>query len=232
MKVLGLDTSTKICSLALIEDGDLLGEISLGGYNYASEKLVDLIGYLLNGLALKLDDIDLISVGVGPGSFTGIRIAVTVAKTLAQVKKIPIVATSSLKSLCFNSSFEGYICACVDARRQRVYRGIYKLKEKEITLVKDDELINISDLKDEILSLKEPCLLVSPDLCAIKDSLADLKSELVFAKFLNSKIRGSSIALAGFYNFNETGAQDLSEILPRYLNLSQAQREYLKKHGN
>lgn len=221
MLVLGLDTSTKFCTVGLCDDGDFLSEITVGGKNYSSEQMVGMISDILNRTGKSKKDIDLIAVGVGPGSFTGIRIAVTVAKTLAQVLNIPIVSVSSLQALTYRT-FDGVIIAVEDARRERVYRGIYKDKG----VVKEDKLVYTSDLIEEIKSIEDEILILAP-LNILKD-LDSVKDKFESASEFERKIIGSAVAALGFRKFKDKGADDLNDVLPNYLNMSQAEREFNK----
>lgn len=221
MLVLGLDTSTKFCTVGLSEDGDSLSEITVGGKNYSSEQMVDMISDILNRTGKSKKDIDLIAVGVGPGSFTGIRIAVTVAKTLAQVLNIPVVSVSSLRALTYRT-FDGVVIAVEDARRERVYRGIYK----DMAVVKEDKLVYTSDLIEEIKDIKDKILILAP-LNILKD-LDSVKDKFESASEFERKIRGSAVAALAFRKFKEKGADDLNDVLPNYLNMSQAEREFNK----
>lgn len=221
MLVLGLDTSTKFCTVGLSEDGDFLSEITVGGKNYSSEQIVGMISDILNRTGKSKKDIDLIAVGVGPGSFTGIRIAVTVAKTLAQVLNIPVVSVSSLKALTYRT-FDGVVIAVEDARRERVYRGIYK----NYTVVKEDKLVYTSDLIEEIKDIEDKILVLAP-LNILKD-LDAVKDKFESASEFERKVRGSAVAALGLRKFKERGADDLNSVLPNYLNMSQAEREFNK----
>lgn len=221
MLVLGLDTSTKFCTVGLSDDGDSLSEITVGGKNYSSEQIVDMISDILNRTGKSKKDIDLIAVGVGPGSFTGIRIAVTVAKTLAQVLKIPVVSVSSLRALTYRT-FDDVVIAVEDARRERVYRGIYK----DMEVVKEDKLVYTSDLIEEIKNIEDKILILAP-LNILKD-LDSVKDKFESASEFERKIRGSAVAALGFRKFKERGADDLNSVLPNYLNMSQAEREFNK----
>lgn len=221
MLVLGLDTSTKFCTVGLSDDGDSLSEITVGGKNYSSEQIVDMISDILNRTGKSKKDIDLIAVGVGPGSFTGIRIAVTVAKTLAQVLNIPVVSVSSLEALTYRT-FDGVVIAVEDARRERVYRGIYK----DMAVVKEDKLVYTSDLIEEIKNIEDKILILAP-LNIVKD-LDSVKDKFESASEFERKVRGSAVASLGFRKFKERGADDLNSVLPNYLNMSQAEREFNK----
>ena len=106
MKILALDSTAKVASVALCEDELLLGEVTLNNGNTHSETLLPMIESALKISGYKLSDIELFAASSGPGSFTGVRIGVTIAKTYAYLKKIDIISVSSLKTdATFNIDF-------------------------------------------------------------------------------------------------------------------------------
>lgn len=134
MKVLALDTSSIVASVAVMNDGILLGEYTLNHNKTHSQKLVPIIQQLLSDLELEPFDIDLFAVSKGPGSFTGLRIAITTAKAMAYALDKPIIGVPTLDILAHNISFcQHLICPIMDARNNRVYTALYKwiLTEQE-----------------------------------------------------------------------------------------------------
>lgn len=127
MNILVLDTSTWALAVAVSRQGTLAGEInSYISKNHAT-RLMPAIDYLLKSLDLAPSDLDLIAVGSGPGSYTGVRIGVTVAKTLAWTLKLPLLGLSSLQAIAQNQAqFDGLIVPLLDARRGQVYAGLYQ----------------------------------------------------------------------------------------------------------
>ena len=104
MIILGLDTSTRAASVALWSDGDLLGELVINDKRTHSQKLMPMLENLFQLANICIDDVDLLAVCIGPGSFTGIRIAMATVKALGHVRNLPIVGVNSLESLAYNLS--------------------------------------------------------------------------------------------------------------------------------
>ena len=136
MKNLAVDTSSKICAVAILEDNNKIDEISLDNGKTHSENLMPILKEVLERNKLKLSDFNLISVSVGPGSFTGIRIGIASIKPLAEVYNLPVASVTSLESLARNVEnveSDTAIISLIDARNNQVYAGIfdndYNLKE-------------------------------------------------------------------------------------------------------
>lgn len=127
MNILVLDTSTWALAVAVSCQGTLAGEINSYISKNHAVRLMPAIDYLLASIDLTPRDLDLIAVGSGPGSYTGVRIGVTVAKTLAWTLKLPLLGLSSLQAIAQNQAqFDGLIVPLCDARRGQVYAGVYR----------------------------------------------------------------------------------------------------------
>lgn len=126
MKVLAFDTSSQALSVAILEDEHLLAELTLTVKKNHSVSLMPSIDFLMQQVGLSPKDLDRIVVAQGPGSYTGLRVAVATAKTLAYSLKIDLVGVSSLKVLALSSHKEGLVIPLIDARRRHVYAGFYE----------------------------------------------------------------------------------------------------------
>ncbi len=129
MKTLAIDTSSKRCSVAILEDGNVLTNLYNDDEKTHSVKLMPMVDEAFANTELILDDIELLSCCIGPGSFTGVRIGIATVKAFADVKSIPVVGISSLESLAYNVkdkiSDNTLICSLIDAKNQNVYCGLY-----------------------------------------------------------------------------------------------------------
>ena len=125
MKILGIDTSTKIATIAVIDEEKVLGEYTLNQEMSHSENLIPMIKELLNNLDMKIENIDLYGVAIGPGSFTGLRIGVAAIKSLAHLFNKAIVGISTLEAMAYNLPHNKIVVPMLDARRDRVYTGVY-----------------------------------------------------------------------------------------------------------
>ena len=129
MLILGIDTSTKLCSVALYDtDKGVLGEINITVPKNHSNVILPMIDQLFSFTTKAIEEVEKIAVGIGPGSFTGIRVGMAIAKGLAIGKKIPILGISGLDALADSVQGEGRIFALLDARKERVYYRVFDSK--------------------------------------------------------------------------------------------------------
>lgn len=126
MKVLSLDTSSKALSIAILENQELLAEMTLNIKKNHSITLMSSIDFLMSSLDMAPQDLERIVVAQGPGSYTGLRVAVATAKTLAYSLQIDLVGISSLQALALAVDVEGMVVPVMDARRNNVYAGFYE----------------------------------------------------------------------------------------------------------
>lgn len=149
LKQLVIDTATDYIYLALLVDGIEKQSIYEKGINNHSVTIIPFLKEILDLENLKLPDIDEVIVGVGPGSYTGVRIGVTVAKMIGYLNSINLYKVSSL-ALMASVSDKPYVLALIDARRGNAFMGLFSNKEDKLTRVKDDTLENIDKYKEDI----------------------------------------------------------------------------------
>lgn len=148
MKVLGIDTSTPIGSVGLIEGNDFIAEHTLNITQAHSSRLMPAIDQVLKWGNLTVHDLDACAVGIGPGSFTGVRIGVGTAKSLCYALKKPIIGVSTLEAIAYNLRYaKGIICPILDARRDEVYGAVFHgglklVRKSEDLCVSVEELLN------------------------------------------------------------------------------------------
>ena len=220
MKVLGIDTSTRTTAIGLIEDDEVLAEYNLRGLVSHSESVTDMIEEILKKFEFSLDDIDLIAVGIGPGSFTGLRIGITIAKVLAFSLDKNLIGVSSL--VANGMSDYGKVAAIVDARRGNVYGTIID-NDKDPEILFEDSLLPFERFKEELDKYYEVTLV---GLDAEK-----FLEELPQAKLSKNKgMKGTNIARLGLIEYKKKGPVDVFGLVPNYLKLSQAEAQYEKNH--
>lgn len=147
MIILALDTSAAAASAAVIRDGYLTGEITIRNGKTHSQKVIPMIDRLLQMLDHKPEDLDLLAVAYGPGSFTGLRIGVVTVKAMAYALNIPVVEVSTLMALAYTvNETEGLVCPIMDARNRQVYTGIYKISNESVSVLKEDSGMAIDEL--------------------------------------------------------------------------------------
>lgn len=220
MKVLGIDTSTRTTAIGLIEDDEVLAEYNLRGRVSHSESVTDMIEEIFKKFEFSLDDIDLIAVGIGPGSFTGLRIGITIAKVLAFSLDKDLIGVSSL--VANGMSDYGKVAAIVDARRGNVYGSIID-NDKDPEVLFEDSLLPFERFKEELDKYDEVTLV---GLDAEK-----FLEELPQAKLSKNKgMKGTNIARLGLIEYKNKGPVDVFGLVPNYLKLSQAEAQYEKNH--
>lgn len=231
MKILSLDTSALVASVAITNDNTPLAQYTLNAKNTHSETLLPMVESALGALSLKASDIDLFALSAGPGSFTGVRIGTATLKGLAFASNKPCVEVSTLEALAQNLVFKsGLICPVMNARRSQVYTALFRSNGKELERIMPDSAISITEL-DEILSqYSEPISLVGDgyDICEQGFS----QTELLFvpeAMRLQSALSVAAIALKKYEN-GEVGTD--SSLSVNYLRPSQAERERAEREAN
>ena len=150
MKILALDTSSKTASAAAW-DGELRAEFTVQNGLTHSETILPMVQRVIETAGWKPADLTGIAVAVGPGSFTGVRIGVALAKSMAQALEIPVCPVNTLDMLAMNASAcDGRVCSVMDARRRQVYAGVYKTGNS-LERIKEPRAVALSDLVQELL---------------------------------------------------------------------------------
>jgi len=220
LKILSIDTSSNICSVAILEDTNIICELNIKDSKTHSENLMPLIDKLLSTSNLNLDDIECIVCDKGPGSFTGIRIGISTVKALAEVRQIPIVGVSSLDALSYQVfPSKGVICSILDARNDNVYCGIFSPNHELLHEYVADHINDVIPL----LQTYESITFVG-DACPIHEELLKekLSSTLYFPGIL--ELNASSLGICGYNHFKNGDIDNSDSILPLYLRKSQAER--------
>lgn len=226
MNILAIDASTDHGAVAVCQDQALLSAFASEGKQNHSETLLPLVQKALKESGLSIGQIDLFVCAVGPGSFTGVRMAVSLVKGLAFDSGKPCVGVSSLAALAYNlAGSKGIVCPVIDARRGNVYNALYR----EGVRLTEDRLIDLPSLEKELEQLKgqgkEDIFLVGDGYDLAKASWSLPTAETPAEKRL---LLGHSIALAGFALYEKEGrAETADQLRPEYLRPSQAERERL-----
>lgn len=229
MIVLALDTSTMISSCAVLDEEQVLGEYSLNQNEAHSENLVPMIKEVLENLDLKVEDIDLYGVAIGPGSFTGLRIGVATVKALAHVFDKPVVGVSTLEALAYNLPNHKIIVPMIDARRDRVYTGIYTWQDGRIKTIMEPTVLEIDKLLDILEGYDE--LIVNGNGSVIhKEKINDrLKGKVRFSTMGNNFCRAISVGELALIKYKGGYVDNFYSLVPEYLKESQAQADLKKK---
>ncbi len=221
MNILGIETTSKICSVAVLEDESLVGEYILNIKGKHSEKLFSGLNKILMDLKINIKDLNGVSVSTGPGSFTGIRVGISAVRALAQALEIPVVGVSSLDVLAFSTFPCNFIvCSVIDALRGEVYTALYRTSVEE--KIADYRLIKIEDLLrdlDEFSRLHQEKILFVGDGVPLHRKIIEtvLKERAVFASFRNLFPSASNVAWLGKGELQKGKGKKYSKILPLYI---------------
>ena len=232
MKVLAVDTSSKLCSVAILEDKNLIKKLELDNGLTHSETLMPLIQQLLNECSLSLNNIDLLVSDVGPGSFTGIRIGVSSCKAFSDSLNIPCVGISSLEVLAYNIQNDGIICSTIDCKNNNCYFALYELNSGNYNVLIEPCAKSVNDVLDLLNSqYYNKCIsfvgdgIPSEKLHSIYDNNADSEvTKNIISSYLNVENLGTA-GYKKFINNKKIG----EEILPLYLKKPQAQIQLEEK---
>ena len=219
MKILGIDTSSSSLSVAVMDDDLLKGEFTLNHKLTHSEQMMPLLDSLLSHLELKMSDIDLIGVSVGPGSFTGIRIGVAAANAMAMALDIPVVGISSLEAMAYTAGETTYtIVSTFDAQRDRFYFNAYRFENSELKALEAEDVLEKEDLIKKLESYDKVLLL--GDAVFINE---ELPLNVKKAKRAVRYVRASSVCELAHrdYLLGKTGF-----AVPVYLRKSQAEIQF------
>lgn len=230
MKVLAIDTSTMMASCALLDEENLLGEFSLNQNMSHSENLVPMVKTLLENLNLKVSDIDLYGVALGPGSFTGLRIGIATVKAFAHVYNKPIVGVSTLEGLAFNVRASGVIVPMIDARKNRVYTGIYKWEDGYLNNIEEPTVMEIDELLEHLKENYDNIIVNGNGIYIHREKIKDkLGDRVEFAPFIQNTCRAASIGELALLKREEGKLESYFSLVPEYIRQSQAQRDYNKE---
>jgi tRNA threonylcarbamoyladenosine biosynthesis protein TsaB len=227
MKIFALDSTATVASVALCEDGKLLGEYTLMGGNTHSETLLPMVESLLNIFSIDTGDIDLFAASAGPGSFTGVRIGAATVKGLAFGTDKPCLGVSTLEALAYNlNCINGLICPVMNARRKQVYTALFRCENGVITRLLPDSAIAITELDEQLSAYAEPVHLVGDGY--------DITAELLTHEIVETPERlrhqsAFSVAQVAWKLYLDGARTTDAEMAPTYLRPSQAERERLER---
>ena len=230
MKVLALDTSTMMATCAVLDENRVLGEYSLNQDMTHSEKLVPMIREVLYSLNLKVEDIDLYGAAIGPGSFTGLRIGIATIKGFAHLFEKPVVGVSTLEGLAYNLPCSEIVVPMIDARRDRVYTGIYSWEKKNIKTIMNPTVLDINELLNILDNSYEEIVVNGDGSLLHRDIINEtLKEKVIFSTIGQDICRAVSIGELAIKKYREGNIDNYYSLIPDYLRESQAQRELDEK---
>lgn len=230
-RILGVDSSSHVASVAVWENGLITGEYTINHPKTHSQKLMPMLEAMFKELDLKVSELDAIAITAGPGSFTGVRIGVSTVKALAQPHNTPIVGVSSLEAVAYGfAGYEGTICVMMDARKNEVYAGVYQWKEGTIVSVYEETALSPDELLEKLQNVSGKIMLAGDGLPKYGEMFREkLGERLQIAPASASRQRASLVIEAALNHLDEV--TDYSKVEIEYLRKSEAETTYEAKHG-
>ncbi|WP_106494756.1 tRNA (adenosine(37)-N6)-threonylcarbamoyltransferase complex dimerization subunit type 1 TsaB [Lentibacillus sp. Marseille-P4043] len=226
MNILAIDTSNQVLGVAILKDELIIGELVTNIKKNHSVRLMPAIDQLMKETNMTPDMLDKIVVAKGPGSFTGVRIGLATAKSLAWALDIPVVGISSLETLAYQGCFLNmFVCPFFDARRSNVYTGLYQWDEDKMTLVKNEQNISMTDWLEQLQMDGKKVLFLSPDIHLYEDVIMEYMGNLaVIPQGPYHLAKPSHLGLAGLTKQPD----NTHTLIPNYLRLAEAEAKWLK----
>ena len=230
MKILALETSAKSVSAAVVENGVPLA------YSYQhtglthSRTLMPLVDAMLKNAELKLEDMDLLAVSAGPGSFTGLRIGVSALKGLAWATDKPCCGVSTLEAMAQNvRHMDCDIICAMDPRRNQVYNAVFRAERGQLTRLTPDRAISLAELSEELKKGENNKIIVGDGakLCYTYLSGQNIACHMAPPQLVMQNAIG--VALCAGEMAERGHATTARDLVPVYLRLSQAERERLAR---
>ena len=225
MKVLGIDSSGLVASVAVVEDDILLAEYTVNYKKTHSQTLLPMLKEIGDMINLDLNSLDAIAIAAGPGSFTGLRIGSATAKGLGLALDKPIIPVPTVDGLAYDLwGTDKIVCPIMDARRNQVYTGIYEFCDGKLQILENQMAVSVTEIAEKLNALgREVIFLGVPVYRKTLAEVMKLPSSLAPAHM--NRQRASAVAVLGAQYYVQGRAESAMEHKPDYLRLSQAERE-------
>lgn len=240
MRILGLDSSGLVASVAVVEAG-ADEEVTVAEYtvNYKkthSQTLLPMLDEVAKMIELDLSAIDAIAVAGGPGSFTGLRIGSATAKGLGLALKKPLISIPTLEGLAYNMcGTDKIVSPIMDARRGQVYTGIYEFDGTDLVVLEDQMAVSIEELGEKLLAYDREIIFSGDGVAVFRNILSEwimAGKKISFAPAHMNRQRAASVAALGVRYYKEGRIEPASLHRPDYLRMSQAERERRERLGH
>lgn len=233
MRILALDSSGLVASVAVVEEEQTVAEYTVNYKKTHSQTLLPMLDEVVKMVELDMDTIDAIAVAGGPGSFTGLRIGSATAKGLGLALQKPLIHVPTLEGLAYNLyGTSDIICPIMDARRKQVYTGIYQFQAAEageecrLQIIEPQMAIAVTELIERLNALGRPVTFLGDGVLVYRQMLEEgLQVPYHFAPGHMNRQRGASVGMLGIQYYKEGKMESATAHQPDYLRVSQAERE-------
>ncbi len=232
MRILAFETSAKAASVAIMQDGTLLGETYQNTGLTHSQTLLTMAQHLMEHCGIEAKDVDAVAVAAGPGSFTGVRIGVAAAKGFAWGREIPCCGVSTLEAMaCALGVYSGYVLPVMDARRDQVYNAVFYARQGKLERITEDRAISLEELSREIKNYQDLIFLVGDGSILCYNTLLESVPNLVLPPEHRMHQRASGVATVAAKEIAAGKICDGATLTPNYLRPSQAERERAQREN-
>lgn len=234
MKLLALDSSGLVASVAIVTEDALLAEYTVNFKKTHSQTLLPMLDEIINMVELNLSEVDGIAVSAGPGSFTGLRIGSATAKGLGLVLNKPIIPVPTIDSMAYNLfGTDKLICPMMDARRNQVYTGLYEFEGTHFHAISEQKAVTIEEILEEINQLGREVIFLGDGSCVYQEIIQErTKVKYQFAPIHLNRQRAGAVGALGILLFEQNKIETAAQHEPVYLRLSQAEQERAEKQKN
>lgn len=233
MRILGLDSSGLVASVALVEDDNMLAEYTVNYKKTHSQTLLPMLDEIAKMIELDLKTIDAIAIAGGPGSFTGLRIGSATAKGLGLALHKPLVQVPTVDGLAYNLyGCKNVVCPLMDARRNQTYTGLYEFNEDGMHVLESQCAVGIDEIIEKVNELGRSVTFLGDGVPVFRGFIEEnCKVPFSFAPAHMNKQRAGAIAALGEVYYKTGKVQTAEEHKPDYLRLSQAERERMEQNN-
>ncbi|WP_167957833.1 tRNA (adenosine(37)-N6)-threonylcarbamoyltransferase complex dimerization subunit type 1 TsaB [Anaerosporobacter faecicola] len=233
MKILAIDSSGLVASVAIISDKELIGEYTINYKKTHSQTLLPMLDAVVKMVELDLKEIDAIAVAKGPGSFTGLRIGSSTAKGLGLALNKPIIEIPTVDGLAYNIGFTDYmICPLMDAKRNQVYTGLYEYIDGKFSVIKQECAVALSEIIQEINEKGRKVIFLGDGVPVYKEQIEQVITVAhEYSPAHLARQRAGAIGALACRYYEEGTMVNARDHKPEYLRLSQAERELAEKNA-
>lgn len=233
MKILAIDSSGLVASVALLSDGILMAEYTVDYKKTHSQTLLPMMDEILRMTEQEIADIDAVAVAEGPGSFTGLRIGAATAKGLALASQKPVIGVPTVDALAYNLfGTDRIVCPLMDARRGQVYTGLYTFGGEGLVVLRGQEVCEVGAVLQELNRRGESVIFLGDGVAVHNKTIQEnIKVQYSFAPPHLARQRAGAVGALAVVYYREGKYQSAAEFAPVYLRLSQAERERAERLG-
>ncbi len=231
MRILGLDSSGLVASVAIVEDTELRGEYTINYKKTHSQTLLPMLDTVAKMIELDLNTIDAIAVAGGPGSFTGLRIGSATAKGLGLALQKPIIHVSTVEALAYNlAGHRDMVCPLMDARRNQAYTGLYSFDGNQMQTICPQCAVGIEEIIEKVNEQNRAVVFLGDGVPVFTSYIEEhCKVPYTFAPAHLNKQRAGAVAALGMLFYKKGIFESATDHKPDYLRISQAERELKEK---